>query len=157
MSVITLKNKIHLVFEVSILLKGLHAILEIVGGVLIFFITKAYVISTVLSITQEELSEDSKDFIAHYLIIMSNNFSISSQHFIAFYLLSHGVIKLFLVINLFKKKLWAYPLSILVFSLFILYQLYRFSSTHSVWLLLLTLFDIIIIWLTLREYQYIKK
>lgn len=156
MNFVSQEKKIHLAFEISILLKGFHSVLEILGSFLIFFITKSYIISQVLYLTQEELSEDPKDLIAHYLINASNNFSISSQHFIALYLLSHGVIKLFLVIGLLRKKLWAYPASIVVFSLFIIYQLYRFYDTHSLWLLIFTIFDIAIIWLTIHEYHHMK-
>lgn len=150
------ENKIHLAFEVSILLKGIHAFVEIVGGILIFLITKSYVVGTVLSFTQEELSEDPRDVLSHYLITASSNFSVSSQHFVALYLLSHGVIKLFLVINLYRKNLWAYPTSIVVFSLFIIYQLSRYTSTHSLWLLVFTVFDVIVILLTAHEWRRVR-
>lgn len=156
MGVVSKENKIHFAFEVGLLIKGLHSFLEIIGGVLIFLITKSYIIEAVLSLTQEELSEDPKDLIAHYLITASNNFSINSQHFIALYLLSHGVIKLFLIVGLLRKKLWAYPASLVVFSLFIFYQLYRYYYTHSLWLLIFTLFDVLIIWLTWHEYKYME-
>lgn len=157
MQIIKEEEKIHTIFEISLLLKGAHAIFEIVGGILVFLINGTYVLNTVLSLTQEELSEDPKDIFAHYLITLSNNFSISTQHFVALYLLSHGVIKLFLIIALLKKKHWAYPTSIVIFGLFIIYQISRYFYTHSIWLLLFTLFDIVIIWLTLHEYKYVKK
>lgn len=151
------EHTIHTTFEITLLVKGVHAILEILGGVLVFFINGTYVISTVLTFTQEELTEDPKDILANYLLHASNTFSVGTQHFIALYLLSHGIIKLFLILGLLKKKLWAYPLSILVFILFAVYQLYRYSYTHSPWLLLLTVLDIVIIWLTIHEYRYMKK
>lgn len=151
------ENKIHLTFEIGLLLKGFHAILEILGGALVFLTSRTYLINKILSFTQEELREDPKDLIAHYLINTSNNFSIDSQHFIALYLLVHGLIKLCLVIGLMREKLWAYPTSIVVFSLFIVYQLYRYTNTHSIWLLLFTVFDVALIWLTLHEYRYMKK
>ncbi len=153
-----LKEKnIHRVFEVAVILKGIHAIIEIVGGFLILLITQSFVTNFVFSITQEELGEDPKDFIAHYLINSAQHFSIGSQHFAAFYLLSHGIIKIILVAGLLKEKLWAYPASLGVFGLFIVYQLYRFSFTHSIWLLALTVLDVGIIALTWHEYKYIKK
>lgn len=151
------ENEIHTVFEVSLLLKALHSLLEIAGGLVIFFINKSYIVGIILSFTQEELSEDPNDFIAHYLINNSNDFLITSQHFIALYLLSHGIIKLFLITGLLRKKLWAYPASIIVFSLFIIYQVYKYYHVPSVWLLVLTLLDAIIIFLTIHEYKYIKK
>jgi uncharacterized membrane protein len=151
------ERDIHILFEISVALKGLHALMEIIGGFLILWITKTFIIHTVLSITQEELSEDPKDFIANYLINSAQHFSISAQHFAAFYLLSHGLIKGLLVVGLLKKKLWAYPSSMIVFSFFILYQLVRFISTHSMWLIVLTILDIVVLWLIWHEYKFIKR
>lgn len=98
------EKEIHLAFEISIILKGISSIFEIIGGVLALLVTKSYIVSTVLSLTHEELSQDPNDAVAHYLINLSNNFSVTSQHFVALYLLSHGIIKLFLVIGLLRKK-----------------------------------------------------
>jgi uncharacterized membrane protein len=44
-----------------------------------------------------------------------------------------------------------------VFALFIAYQAYRFTYTHSVWLLLVTALDILVIALTWREYTYLRS
>ncbi len=151
------ESKIHFAFDVTIFLKGIHAILEIIGGILIYFISKEYIVNLVLSITKDELSEDPASILAQYLVNATNNFSVGSQHFVALYLLSHGVIKLVLVTGLLRKKLWAYPASIVVFSLFIIYQLHRLYYTHSLWLLLFTILDVAIIWLTAHEYTYMKK
>lgn len=156
MKITSQENKIYFAFEITLLAKAVSALLEILGGLLVFFINKAYVLSIVLSFTQEELSEDPKDIFAHYIVQASNDFSSNSQHFIAFYLLSHGIIKLLLIVGLLKKKLWAYPSSIIVFALFIVYQTARFYNTHSIWLLLFTILDIVIIALTIHEYNYMK-
>jgi uncharacterized membrane protein len=74
----------------------------------------------------EELIEDPNDFVAIHLLSIAQNFTVGTQHFYAFYLLSHGVVKVFLVIGLLRNKLWAYPVSLVVLGLFIVYQLYRF-------------------------------
>jgi uncharacterized membrane protein len=76
------------------------------------------------AITQEELIEDPNDFIATHLLAMAQHFSVNSKNFYAFYLLSHGVVKLLLVVGLLKNKLWSYPASLVVLGLFITYQLY---------------------------------
>jgi uncharacterized membrane protein len=44
-------------------------------------------------------------------------------------------------------------LTIAVFSAFSGYQLYRFTHTHSLALILFTVFDVLIIYLTWREYR----
>ncbi len=153
-----LKEKnIHRVFEVVVVLKGIHAVIEIISGFIVLFITQNFITNVIFSVTQEELIEDPKDFIAHYLINSVQQFSISSQHFAALYLLSHGIIKTILAFGLLKEKLWAYPASLGVFGLFIIYQLYRFSFTFSIWLLVLTVIDLIIVALTWHEYKYLKN
>jgi uncharacterized membrane protein len=148
---------IHRVFDISLILKGIHAAIEIVGGFFVLFISQEMVANFVLSITQEELSEDPHDTLSHYLIIAAQHYSLSSQHFIAFYLLSHGIIKGFLVINLFKEKLWAYPLAMVTFSLFGVYQIFEYFHRGGLWLLALTVLDIFLIVLTWHEYGYIKR
>jgi uncharacterized membrane protein len=148
---------VHRLFDISLILKGIHSIIEIVGGFVVLFISQAFIVNTVLNITQEELSNDPNDFWANYLIHTAQSFSVSSQHFIAFYLLSHGIIKGFLVINLFKEKLWAYPTAMVAFSLFGVYQVIEFFHRGSLWLLVLTVLDILLIALTWHEYKYIKK
>ena len=148
------KNIRH-IFIVSILLKGFNAILEIVGGVLFLF--TGAVTSIVQFLVQGELIEDPSDFIANSIQHYLPYFSEHSQLFAAFYLLSHGVIKIFLVVGLLRNKLWAYQSAIVVFFLFIAYQLYRFTYTHSVFLILLTVFDLFVIWLTWHENKIVKK
>jgi uncharacterized membrane protein len=69
--------------------------------------------------------------------------------------LSHGIVKLFLVVGLLRNKLWAYPAAIVVFVLFIAYQLYRLSSAPSPLLVLLTVFDVVVIGLTWHEYRIV--
>lgn len=150
------EKRIHETFEISILLKGLHSVIEIIGGFLILFTTKASIVSLVTFLTDKELGEDPRDFLAQYLINTTNNLSMSGQQFAAFYLLSHGVIKFFVIWGLYKKKMWAYPTSLVVFTLFILYQLYRYTFTHSIWLLLFTAFDVIVILLTIHEWRRVK-
>ena len=151
------EKNIHLVFEVSLILKGILALFEIIGGILVYFVSQHFLLHVVLAITQDELAEDPKDFIAHYLIQSAQSFSVSSQHFAAFFLFSHGAIKMFLIVGLLQKKLWFYPAAIVVFGLFIVYQLYRFSYTHSAWLLVITLLDIVVIWLTRHEWKYLRS
>ena len=151
------EKNIHLVFEVSLIFKGVIALFEIIGGILVYFVSQNFLLHIVLAITQDELTEDPKDFIAHYLIQSAQSFSISSQHFAAFFLFSHGAIKMFLIIGLLRKKLCFYPTAILVFGLFIVYQLYRFSFTHSPWLLVITLLDVVVIWLTRHEWKYLRN
>lgn len=151
------KKIIHLLFEFSLWIKGSFVLLEIIGGAIFYFVSQNYFVNFIFVLTQNELGEDPTDFIANYLISFSQDLFLSTQHFIALYLLSHGLIKLGVILCLLKNKLWAYPASIFIFLTFILYQFYRFYFTHSPWLLVLTVFDMIMVWLIWREYSFVKK
>ena len=151
------RDILHKSFEVGILLKGVDGILEILGGFLLMFLNPDRLNKLIVLFTQHELSQDPRDFIANYLIKFGTGFSISAQHFGSFYLFSHGIIKLVLVYLLWKRKIWSYPLAIIFLLLFIFYQIYRYTFTHSIWMIFLTIFDIIMIVLTIIEYNRIKK
>ncbi len=116
-----------------------------------------YLPRIIAKLTQEELTEDPNDFVATFLVQSANQLSISSELFAAAYLLSHGIIKLFLVSALLRNKLWAYPWSLGVLGVFILYQLYRFAHTHSSWLIALSIFDILVIYLIGKEYRIVRN
>lgn len=144
-------------FHIGLISKGLNGIAEIVSGSLLLFIKYDKISHFIKIITQQELLEDPKDFIANKLLNFSSSLSINSQLFFSFYLLSHGIIKLLLVYFLLKNKLWAYPVAIIIFILFIAYQIYRYTNTHSLGLIILTVIDIIIIILTILKYIKLNK
>ncbi len=151
------EHRIHQIFQLSVLLKCAHALLECVAGVALALVSTSTISRIVNTLTQEELIEDPKDFVATHLLAFAQNFSIEMKQFYAFYLLSHGVIKLLLVIGLLRNKLWSYPASLVVFGLFIVYQLYRFSYTHEAGLIGLTVLDIVVIGLIWHEYGVMRR
>lgn len=150
------KDIVHISFEIGLLLKGIHGLTEIVGGALMFFLTPNRLSTLTQFLTKHELSEDPRDMVANFLLNLSSSFSISTQHFAEFYLMSHGIIKCILILLLWRRKLWAYPLTIVSLILFIAYQIYRYTLTQSVFLILLTIFDAIMIALTYLEYKNLK-
>ena len=78
---------------------------------------------------------------------------MQAEQFFAVYLMAHGVVKLSLVLGLFRRKRWAYPTSIAVMSMFVVYQLWRFHLTHGVGLLALSVFDSVLVALIWREWR----
>jgi uncharacterized membrane protein len=151
------ERRIHQIFLVSVLFKGADALLECIGGLVLAFVSTSAITGPVNTLTQEELIEDPHDFVATHLLGVAQTLTVGRQHFYAFYLLGHGVIKVLLVIGLLRNKLWAYPVSVAVLGLFIIYQPYRFSHTHSVGLLLLTGLDVVVVGLVWHEFQMIHR
>jgi uncharacterized membrane protein len=151
------EHRIHQIFEVSILLKGAHALLECIAGVALALVSPRTIVSWITWLTQDEFIEDPNDFVATHLLNMAQGFSVSTKNFYVFYLLSHGVVKLFLVAGLLKNKVWAYPASLVVLAVFIAYQIYRFTYTQSPGLVLLTVFDLLVMYLIWHEYQLVRR
>jgi len=145
---------IHDAYIISITLKGFGALLETILGLMLLY-TKS-VVQFILELINNELLDDPNDFLSTHFSHVFNP-SAETQVFGGLYLVSHGVVKLFLIIGLVRNKLWAYPASLAVFALFILYQLIRFTRTHSVWLLALTVLDLIVMWLIWHEYRRVQK
>jgi uncharacterized membrane protein len=151
------KSLVHKTFEVGILLKGINGVLETIGGILLLFIHPQTINHMVATITENELSQDPHDLIANFLVKSAHDLSVGGQIFGALFLLSHGIIKLFLIIALYKRKLWAYPLAMIIFGLFIVYQMYRYFLSPSYWMIILSILDVFIIVLTYLEYKNLKS
>lgn len=151
------KGTIHIGFHIGLVLKGLFDAGEIISGFLMFFLTPDRMNQLIAVISKEELFEDPTDLIMNYLISVSQVYSLSAQHFTTYYLLSHGGVKLIILILLWQKKLWAYPVSCLMFLVFIIFQMQRFMSTYSFVLLFLSFLDGLMIVLTILEYKNIRN
>lgn len=151
------KDSIHALFKISIFLKSIFAFIEIISGCLLFFVTSDLLLKFVYSIFGHELIQDPADIFVNFLLNLFSNFSSSIKFFFAIYLLIHGIIKLGLIISLWKERLWAYPLSGIVFSLFIIYQSYRYFQYPTLSLILLTIIDIFVIVLIYFEYKNLKR
>jgi uncharacterized membrane protein len=148
---------IHDIFEGAILIKFLDGILQLIGGILLFFVGPTGLNSLLRYLFRSELLEDPQDTLFHLLDTLSRNVSVSSQAFAAFYLLAHGILHIFIAVSLWKRKLWAYPVAGILLSLLVIYQLYQFYFTQSLILLMLTFIDTIIIALLHFEYARAVK
>jgi uncharacterized membrane protein len=144
---------LHESFRVSIMLKGLHALIETVGGIVLLKVSPQTLNRVVMSVLTQDLSQDPHDFVVTHLHHAFERLADGGSHFASWYLLSHGGVKLCLVLALLWNKLWAYPLMIVMLSAFIGYQMYRFALTHSVLMIVLTVFDLAVIVLTWIEYR----
>lgn len=140
-------------FLVGIILKGLDGLLEVAGGLLLLLISPTTIADVARAVTQHELSEDPHDFLATHLLHATGTLTGSALAFGAVYLLSHGLVKIVLVAALLRNQLWAYPALIVFLIVFIVYQLYRLTFAPSIGLVGLTVFDAVVTWLTIREYQ----
>jgi uncharacterized membrane protein len=147
------KTRLDKVFKISVALKGLDGVLELVGGILLLLVSPAQMAYVVHFLTQHELSEDPQDLLATTLVHWAGTMTVSATLFGAVYLLLHGLVKVVLVWAVLRDKLWAYPWMIAFLLVFIAYQGYRLLVAFNWGMVLLTAFDIFIVWLTWHEYR----
>lgn len=130
---------------------------EVISGVIMLFMTPKRMSKLIAIITKEELQEDPRDIVMNYLVSYSHIYSFNTQQFTSFYLLTHGIVKIIFLLLLWNKKLWAYPISCIMFLGFTVMQLQRFAQTHSIMLIVVTVVDVLMLILTLLEYSNIRK
>jgi len=152
-----MKTRFDTIFRISIIIKGLDALLEIVSGGFLLLITPHQIQSFTHWATSRELANDPHDFIATALTHSTHSLTTGSTTYAGVYLLSHGVIKMFVIINVLRNKYWAYPLLILVLLGFIIYQVIDIVQKHSITMILLSIFDAFVIIMTWLEWQKQRK
>ena len=148
---------VHKVFKTLTILKGVHAIIEILLGIILLILTKEFIANVIVAFVEGRLAGDPSGFIARYITQFGISFSLGVKLFIALYLISHGIVNLSLVYGIIKKPSIAYPISLLVFIGFIVYQTYSCFVLYSLWLLFIILFDILFLVLLFYEYHHHLK
>ena len=153
----TEEKTLHQLFDVSILIKSALAFLETMGGISVFLVSSNFIFKFVNIISFGELTETPIDSLSRYLLNVMHGFSGGAKVFVAIYLLLHGIINLIIITGLFKKKIFAYHTSFIVFVIFAFYEVYRYIFHPNIYLIVLVIFDSITVWLTWKEYERLKK
>lgn len=152
MSMAPIREKgIYELYYISIVLKGLNALLEFALGVTLLITSRFS--DVLLALMQTELVEDPGDFLARHANQISPYLSTRFELFAGMYLIVHGVVKGIIIWGLLRKQLWAYPAGLAVFALFIAYQMMKWFQHHSIPLLLFTIFDLFVMALIYHEYR----
>ena len=142
-----LQQRLHQLFILSVVLKGLHALIELAGGIALYLFSTDVIISLLWEAGR------SNDWVARF----AHGFSKQEHEFYAFYLVSHGVVNGAIVGGLLMRKRWAYHATFVVLTLFIAYQLYRYTYTHDIGLIAISVIDLIVMALAWNEYRLFKR
>lgn len=143
-------------FRFTVLGKGLGGLLEIIGGVILLFLNPPRMNRLMTALVYHLFSSWPWRTIGHSLLLFGTRFSTDAQLFGVLYLLSHGVIKCVLMLLLWQKKWWAYPLAIFSILLFMAYQIQRICVRPTFAMIALTVFDAAMIVLTCVEYRRVR-
>lgn len=145
-------------FAIALVLKAIDALGEVAGGLWLLLIDPQWLQGRVAALVAPELREDPRDVLAVHVLHWATHLKQHAMLFAAVYLLSHGVAKLVVLVEIVRGRLWAYPGLIALTALFAAYQLYHMAVTGlSAGYLALTLFDLLIIALTTVEYAKLRS
>lgn len=144
-------------FTIGMWWRVVYGALKVVASALLFRVIGTPISDLYYAIIQQELVEDPHDLFIQLATPLMHHFSMSVSYFVAVYLIFWGVIDIVLSISLLKKKLWAFPVSIVIIILFVLYECYRLSHTHSYILAGVILIDIALVVLIAKEYKNLQR
>ena len=150
-----MRRNLHRFFELSILIKGIDGGLELVGGLLLVFLSPVAINRVILFFVEGELKEDPTDLVAN-LLLHTTRSAIDVRVPASVFLIVHGIVKLVLVGGLATNRLWSYPAAILVFAGYTIYQLYQLSQQYFLFLEVVTIVDVVVILLIIAEYSHMR-
>jgi len=140
-------------FYFSLCVKALDGVFELIGGILLLVLKRAQITQPVTALTAHAADHDADDVIYRNVANYFHHLTGGAIRLAAFYLIADALIKLILINEILHKRYWAYVALIIVLSLLSTYQIYRIVLTHSIILTALTLFDLLIIYLSAKEYS----
>ncbi|PIT92487.1 MAG: hypothetical protein COU08_02140 [Candidatus Harrisonbacteria bacterium CG10_big_fil_rev_8_21_14_0_10_42_17] len=146
-----------LFFRVGMWWRIFYGFLRFLLGFVLLHLIGMPVADVFYSIMAHELIEDKTDFLVRVVTPFLRHSSFTVTYFLAIYFIFWGFIDIVLSINLLRRKLWAFPLSLYLISIFVVYEIYRFSYTHSLVLAYIVLVDFVLLWLIRKEYLSLTR
>lgn len=144
-------------FRLGMWWRILYGIIRLFVGFAFLKLVNTPLIDLLYKLTSTEIGEDPTDFFIGILNSFLQVHPLTVTYFLSAYLIFWGMVDIFLSVSLLKHRLWAFPVTLWLIALFVLYMFYRFTHTHSPILLATIVFDFWIFWLISREFKKIKN
>jgi uncharacterized membrane protein len=143
-------------YEIGILIKGIDGALELLGALLLVVVPASAITRLTHFMVDTELAHEPNSFIATHVLHLGTTLAAGHNTFAILFLLTHGAVKVGLVVALLRQKLWAYPLALVALAGFLVYQVYLLITQATFGMAFLTVLDVVIIWLVWREWQKVR-
>lgn len=144
-------------YDIGIAIKGFDGAVELIAGILL------WVSPSLLHQTLQALLGEVRESHFHMMRFIADNIARIDADLtkggivvVIFFLIMHGVVKVGLVVALFKKWHWAYPWAIGLLGAFLVYQVYVFIKHPTVPMALFSILDAVIVWLVYKEYREVS-
>jgi uncharacterized membrane protein len=148
------RSAAHIAYVVVIAVKGLDGGLETLAGLVIWLTGPQRLYRWVVRITAPELYDGDHVRAIQAIRRGAEHLAVTGGHFVVFYLLVHGVLKLGLATVLLRGGgRWIFPVGTAILTGFIAFMCYRLAEQWSGWLLGFALFDALTLALVLNEWR----
>jgi uncharacterized membrane protein len=145
------RNATDVAFRVGLLIKGLDALFEVFGGVLLAQPSK--VARYVSALTQHDVFRHHQ-VLAGNLDHLSQTIATHASLGEAAYLLVHGLAKVILIVAALRNKKWGFQGLILVLSIFMAIEFVRSITAREIFTGAFGLFDLVVVALVAKEYRF---
>lgn len=134
-------------------LKVVNVVGDLLIGIPLLFLSAGQLTSWAQAATSATLAQDPDAPIANFVVNSTAGLSTASLDYAAIYLLIHATVKIAILIGLVRGSLRFYPWVMAALVALLVYQFTDFAITHSILMLVLSLLDSIVVWLTWREWR----
>jgi len=97
---------LHNLFEFGLALKGFNGLWQTVNGTIILLASKATLEQWFIALAYPELLGDSNDKVIAFIARTLLDSATSTKMFAALYILLHGLLNIFLAVQLYREKQW---------------------------------------------------
>lgn len=144
-------------YEIGLFVKAIDGTIELISGILVLVLSPSFILSTTHSLVDSTLRANLHSFIGLHILHSGQKLAEGHKLFAALFLLTHGLVKIVLVVYLLMNKIWVYPYALGVLTLFLVFQVYSLIVTPGFGMAVLAVLDIVIIWLVWREWEHVKR
>ena len=151
------KSFVHRAFWLSLFLKGLDGLLQLLGGIVVLFFEPGTLGKTYRYLTRFLMGHRTDNPEAQFIRDAAHSFHMSTEILVFVYLVSHGIIKVLLVYGLLKERLWVFPAALAGFGFFLVLEIFRISQ-HFYWAIAaLMCIDVFVITMVILEWKKVKR
>lgn len=128
-------------------------VLQVVVAIVLYLGALQYLPSFAQWLVQNELAENPNDYIALKILQITGSAPATGAPFYTTYFAAHGLLHIAVVAALLSGARWANHAAVTVLSLFVIYQVIEWMSVGGFMLIVLTIIDLAVIYLTVREHR----
>ncbi|UOA23038.1 hypothetical protein DSM110277_01450 [Sulfitobacter pontiacus] len=141
----------HQLFLLTVVAKGLLGLFQLATAAAIVFGATQQLPKFAEWVFKAELSQDPKDFLATKIMSLAGSIPQADLSFYTAYFTAHGALHIGVVAALLYGAKWADIAAIAILAAFVVYQVFEWFSIGGGMLVLLTVIDLVVIYLTVLE------